>query len=251
VRHTNYDEIASAYDRRYAEDDYSDIGRALFDFIGNRPVRVLEVGCGTGHWLHVLQHRNTKAFGIDPAGSMLSRAQSKLPGGRLARARAEALPFPSGSFDRLFCINAHHHFGDKPRFLEEAHRVLRAGGSMMTVALDPHSGTDRWWVYDYFDGTLEIDKQRYPSCEQIRRWMRNTGFVDTNTCEIQHLPGDVAADEALEGGMIAPSHTSQLAVLRSDEFSAGLERIRAALDNDKGLRLSADLRLYATYAAVQ
>ncbi len=247
MRHTNYDEVAAAYDQRYGEEDYSGIEEALIDFVGGTAQRVLEVGCGTGHWIQRLQNRNISAVGIDPSWSMLSRAQTKLISTCLIRARAEDLPFRNGRFDRLFCINAHHHFADKRRAIAEARRVLRTGGSLMMIALDPHTGVDRWWVYDYFDGTLDIDKQRYPSCEQIREWMTAAGFVDTYSCEVQHLPGDVSVDAALDSGMITPGHTSQLAVLTSDEFSAGLARIRAALADNPAARLTADLRVFGTY----
>ena len=60
VRHTNYDEVAATYDRRYAEDDYSGIERALIDFLGSPARHVLQVGCGTGHWLSVSEVKTTK-----------------------------------------------------------------------------------------------------------------------------------------------------------------------------------------------
>ena len=46
MRCTDYDEIAVTYDRRYEEQDYAGIERALIEFVGSRS-RVLEVGCGT------------------------------------------------------------------------------------------------------------------------------------------------------------------------------------------------------------
>ena len=117
----------------------------------------------------------------------------------------------------------------------------------MTVALDPHKGADQWWVYDYFDGTLAIDKERYPSCERIREWMSNAGFTDTNSCVVQHEADNIPADVALQNGMVTPAYTSQLAVLTEDEFSEGVKRIQAALAKDHRLSLDADLRVYATY----
>jgi hypothetical protein len=51
-------------------------------------------------------------------------------------------------------------------------------------------------------------------------------------------------------GMITPSYSSQLAILTRDEFSAGVERIKAAIGNDSSLRLTADLRVYATLGRV-
>jgi SAM-dependent methyltransferase len=245
VRHISYDAIAAAYDRRYVNEDYSGIERALLEFIGTASQQVLEVGCGTGHWLQLLNSRNLVATGIDLSWGMLSSARAKLTTRRLTQGCAEHLPFNSPNFDRVFCVNAHHHFANKPHFFAEARRVLRPGGLLMTIALDPHTGTDQWWVYDYFDGTLAIDKERYPSCEQIRDWMGNAGFTDTYSFEVQHEPGQVAAQAALQNGMITPAYTSQLAVLSREEFSEGLERIEAALAKDKSLRLCADLRLYA------
>ena len=121
---------------------------------------------------------------------------------------------------------------------------------MMTIALDPHNGKDQWWVYDYFDGTLEIDKQRYPSCEEIREWMHEAGFVDVFTAEIQHLPDDRLARDALQSGIVTPGYTSQLAVLSAKEFSAGVARIEAAIAADSAARLKADLRVYATYGTI-
>ena len=246
MRHTNYDDIANAYDRRYSEEDYGGIERALVEFVGDCSGG-LEVGCGTGHWLNQLQKRGINAVGIDPSLPMLSRAWEKLARRALIRARAENLPLADCTFDRIFCINAHHHFADKPSFLSEAHRVLRPGGLLMTVALDPHAGADQWWVYDYFDGTLAIDHERYPSCEQIRDWMRTAGFTDTYSRVVQHEAGGVGAEAALRNGTITPRYTSQLAVLTGDELLTGLRRIEAEVAVNKGLQLWADLRVYATY----
>ena len=119
----------------------------------------------------------------------------------------------------------------------------------MTVALDPHTGHDQWWVYDYFEGTLDIDKERYPSCGQIRDWMREAGFRDTYSCVVQHEADKVPAEVALQNGTLSPAYTSQLAVLSQDELSEGIERIEAALSKDSGMHLSADLRIYATFAS--
>lgn len=126
MRHTNYDEIAAAYDRRYIEEDYLGIARALIAFVGDKSPKVLEVGCGTGHWLQQLQNRNINAIGIDLSRSMLLRAREKLRSASAIHARAENLPFADSTFDRIFCINAHHHFADKLRFFEGARRVRGA-----------------------------------------------------------------------------------------------------------------------------
>lgn len=250
VRHTNYDAIADSYDTRYSQEDYGGIERALLEFAGTAGQQFLEVGCGTGHWLQWLDSRNIVATGLDRSRAMLSRAQMRPTRACLIQGRAEDLPLKSISFDCIFCINAHHHFADKPRFFAEARRVLRPGGSLMTVALDPHTGSDTWWVYDYFQGTLAIDKERYPSCHQIQEWMNNAGFIDTYSQVVQHEAGEIAASTALETGMITPAYTSQLAVLTDGEFADGENLIRLAMARDNRVTLSADLRVYATYGRV-
>ena len=95
--------------------------------------------------------------GLDASAQMLAYAKTQAPRAALAQGSAERLPWANESFDRVFCINAFHHFQDKVAFLTEAMRVLRPGGLMMTVGLDPHTGVDRWYIYEYFDNVLEID----------------------------------------------------------------------------------------------
>ncbi len=81
------------------------------------------------------------------------------PDAALAHGRAEHLPWRDAAFHRVVCINALHHFGDPLAFLQEARRVLHPGGAVMTIGLDPHTGLDQWCIYDYFEGTLAIDKR--------------------------------------------------------------------------------------------
>jgi SAM-dependent methyltransferase len=216
---------------------------------------VLEVGCGTGHWLGVLHECGAQVTGLDASAQMLARAQVIVPGVQLVHGQAERLPWPAESFDRVFCINAFHHFTDKTTFLAEARRVLRPDGILMIVGLDPHSGVDQWCVYDYFEGTVEIDKQRYPSSSSIREWMRIAGFEDCVTREVQHLCAQLPAREALEHGQLHKAVTSQLSVLTDEEYQRGIERIKTEIKRTESrgqtLLLTVDLRLYGTSGSVR
>ncbi len=55
-------------------------------------------------------------------------------------------------------------------------------------------------------------------------------------------------EEALRAGVLAQSFTSQLTALSSADYSAGMQRIRDAAQEDGAFRLETDLRLYATEA---
>jgi len=251
-RRPDYDAIAASYDRRYVDNDYSGVEQALIAFIGEH-LRggVLEVGCGTGHWLRLLGERGIRAAGLDASKNMLDYARAQATGATLAQGRAESLPWAGGAFDRLFCINAFHHFADKVAFLSEARRVLVPGGRMMTVGLDPHTGLDRWYVYEYFEPALEIDRRRYPATARIREWMRDIGFTDVRTDEVQHLPDRIPVRTAIQRGRLDKRDKSQLAVLTDREYQQGMDRIRQALEQAEArgetLTVTADLRLYATY----
>ena len=250
-RVTDYDSISSQYDRRYQGQEYPGTEQTLFAFIGdNRSIDVLEVGCGTGHWLKVLRDRAGFVTGIDLSTNMLQRAQDVTPDAPLVRGRAEALPYRSQCFDRLFCLNAFHHFAEKPKFLTEARRVLRSHGGLMIVGLDPHAGLDRWWVYDYFPETVELDRQRYPSTEEMRTAMSRLGFLRCETVVAEHLTLQMPARTAIERGLLAQSYTSQLTILSTREYQEGMIRVTQAIDVGKGkgeeLMLFGDLRLYAT-----
>jgi SAM-dependent methyltransferase len=251
MRVTDYDSISSQYDRRYQGQEYPGTEQALFAFIGdNHNIDVLEVGCGTGHWLRVLRDRAGFVAGIDLSANMLQRAQDMMPDAPLVRGRAEELPYRSQCFDRLFCLNAFHHFAEKAKFLTEARCVLRSHGGIMIVGLDPHAGIDRWWVYDYFPETVELDRQRYPSAAEIRANMMEVGFSRCETTVAEHLTLQMPARTAIERGLLAQSYTSQLTILSTQEYQDGIGRIAQAIDAEKvrgeELILIGDLRLYAT-----
>src|SRR5947209_674324 len=149
-RTADYDSIAGGYDRRFALHAYAGVAEALAGFLtsGSPATAVLDVGCGTGHWL---ADRDCRMLaGVEPSARMIARARAAAPHARLVRARGEALPWHDATFDRVYCVNALHHFADRARFFAEARRILRPGGGLMTIGKDPHLERDAWWVYDYF-----------------------------------------------------------------------------------------------------
>jgi ubiquinone/menaquinone biosynthesis C-methylase UbiE len=255
MRPTNYAVIASSFDRRYQEQDYSDTRRALDCFLRSpTDVDVLEVGCGTGYWLTQLASPSRRMVGLDASAEMLHQASLRGLQLNLVHAVAEQLPLASATFDRIFCVNSLHHFSDPYAFVASVRRILRPGGTFITVGLDPHSGLDRWWIYDYFENALEVDRQRYMPTKMIREAMTNLGFTDCHTQVVQHIERTVSTAD-VEQGRISRGSTSQLAILTDEEYDHGIERIRAdiraAEDRGQDLHLISDLHLYATTCSVE
>lgn len=250
-RSVNYDDIAEVYDRRYERSDYSPVLRLLLDFVRGGK-RLLEIGCGTGQWVSKLAEAGYGIVGLDPSRNMLKTAMEKLWQPELIQGRAESIPFGTGTIDRLFCINAFHHFSQQERFMTEARRVLRSRGGILIIGLDPHTGLDHWWIYDYFPQVIDIDRRRYPSAMSLRKAMRENGFINCNTIEALHMPVKLSARSALQSGRLEKTTTSQLTILTDEEYNEGLNRLIKDIElkeaQHKDLTIGADLRLYATTA---
>ena len=227
-RVADYDRVAAGYDHRYAILRYDGVRDAVHHFLGSDRPRTLEVGCGTGHWLREMAGRASLVAGIDFSAEMLARARRAAASERLVRGRAEELPWPAATFDRVVCVNALHHFSDRARFFAEAKRVLRPGGGLLTIGKDPHAERDDWWVYDYFPETVAIDRNRFAPMRILRGELARAGFDWAESSEADRIEACRPASEMLIDGTIDPAFTSQLTVLTAEEFDRGVARIREA-----------------------
>ena len=238
----DYDRVASVFEQRYRRSHWRDVGLVVQDFLhGCHRGAIAEIGCGTGHWLGIAPEGERVVLGLDRSWRMLERARGSGSKALLVQGTAEALPWANGSLERIFCVNALHHFVDPSRFIDECKRVLRPGGGFLTIGLDPHTGTDRWWIYDYFPEALQADRQRYPATALIRDLLSDAGFTDIATTVAQHVPAAVPYEQALESGILDRRSTSQLMVISDEIFDTGMDRLRSQRPT-----LEADLRLFAT-----
>jgi ubiquinone/menaquinone biosynthesis C-methylase UbiE len=114
----------------------------LFDPIAaRRPIhRVLEAGCGTGHFARALQQRyGWSVYPIDLGWEGLEYGK-QLGVSRLAQANIAALPFAPHSFDAVVSMDVIVHFppGQEGGAMRELVRVLKPGGllAVRVSALD-------------------------------------------------------------------------------------------------------------------
>jgi len=225
----NYDVIAQKYDARYAQDPLAGVSRELHTLVSNSQARdVLEVGCGTGHWVIELLPLVQRIVGLDFSFGMLEQAHAQSNKLLLTNGDANHLPFPSASFDLVLSLNALQHYTDQRAFIAEARRLLRVGGALAIVNLDPHIGRDRWYLYDYFDGVKAADLRRFPSSGTLLDWMLAAGFVRAEWRVADHIHQEFVGEEVLDNPFTQKGGSSQLALLSDTAYAAGMDRIRAA-----------------------
>ena len=246
----DYDKVAPTYDQRYHTEIFAQLETWLRERAGGAGRNVVEVGCGTGHWLAVLADTGARVHGLDASAEMLAKARSRLPDVELVQGHAETLPWPDATFDRVICVNAIHHFGNKRGFVREARRVLAPGGIAMVIGLDPHRAEDRWWVYQYYESALALDRARFPSGVQVEAWMTESGLADVSTSLVQRLALRPSYDELVAEGQTAKQSASQLTLLSDEEYVRGLAQLErdaaAARARGETLVLDSDLGFYAT-----
>ena len=101
-----------------------------------QPLRLLDVGCGTGHFLNMLGAAlpvEAKLFGVDLSPHYIARAREILPRDldvSLVCDNAEKLPFVDASFDVVTSAYLMHEVPAevRARLLAEMARVVRPGG---------------------------------------------------------------------------------------------------------------------------
>ena len=99
--------------------------------------RVLEIGCGTGHFAGKIAERlrpEGRVFGIDASAPMLDLAKTRVP---VAVADAARLPFRDAAFEASYLIALLDFVPDPLLVLREARRVSRS--HVVVLALVSHS----------------------------------------------------------------------------------------------------------------
>jgi SAM-dependent methyltransferase len=132
-------------------------------------------------------------------------------------------------FGLIFCVNAIHHFADKPKFITGAAQALRSGGTLAIIGMDPHTGQDDWSLHHYFEGTREADLARYPSADSVKGWMLDAGLVEVSSGIVEPIVYSATGRAVLQSPFLHKDGTSQLALLTKEAYAAGLERIKADL----------------------
>jgi SAM-dependent methyltransferase len=124
------------------------MARTERDLLARVPVgrtdRFLEVGCGEGGNLKLMETCATGVVGVDYSYAKVRWASRHVGNGRFVCADARRLPFRNEMFDVVLCRDVLHHVEEKKEVVDELIRVCRASGRI--VIIEPNGRSPIMWL---------------------------------------------------------------------------------------------------------
>jgi SAM-dependent methyltransferase len=168
-----------------------------------RPLRVADIGAGTGKLTAMLVRLGAEVTAVEPDPHMLAELRRAMPGVRSVPGSAEELPLADASVDAVLAGQAMHWF-DLDRALPEIARVLTPSGVLAGL----------WNVDDdrvgWVAGLSEISRRR--SSPTLLRWRDGAG---------RGRPAQLAEVAEVAAGLFHPAE--------EDEFGHGQARTADSL----------------------
>lgn len=94
--------------------------------------KLLDIACGTGYGVSILQDSAKQIVGVDIDANAAADANSQCSEkSSVLLADGLNLPFAENAFDAATSFETLEHLHDRGRFLSELHRVLRPGGMLL------------------------------------------------------------------------------------------------------------------------
>ena len=101
--------------------------------------RVLDLGCGAGHFLPLIREQDAQPVGVELAERALERARTRAPEAETHLLGADgSIPLAHGSVDLVWCSEVVEHVADVGGLLLEVRRVLRPEGRLLITT--PYHG---------------------------------------------------------------------------------------------------------------
>jgi SAM-dependent methyltransferase len=89
---------------------------------------ILEIGCGKGMLLNILQELGYTVTGIDLDSDAIRQCREAYPKLTVQVASGDSIPFPAESFDVVLSFDVFEHIPDSDRHLREVMRVIKPDG---------------------------------------------------------------------------------------------------------------------------
>jgi len=219
-------------------DEYSQLHRSianeLFLYIPKKlnPLKVLDIGCGTGYLTGQLKTRWPRAriVGLDFSPGMIEKAQSTYQGIDWILADNASLPFVDHQFDVVVSNLSYQWVEDLVKAFAEVRRVLAPGAVFAATIFGQHTCSE---LLDLLQEVVGIKTKKLPSQAAIQEAIDHNGFKNVgihtakNKIEFDNLYAllawlkNIGANALPYEGFLGKDALAKTAVKYQEEFPLG------------------------------
>ena len=175
----SFGRAAASYDK--AAELQRQVGEKLLALLpaGESPVRIADMGCGTGYFSDkvAVRYPGAHCTGIDLAPGMLDYAAG-LHGDNKSLdwfcSDAEELDVADGEFDLIFSNFSYQWCQNLPQLMHEQWRVLRPGGRLVFTTVGPQTLWQLRRAWQRVDGYVHVNQFQDPG--EVKDALASTGF---------------------------------------------------------------------------
>jgi len=203
--------------------------------------RVLDIGCGNGEFLQILQAAGHEAVGVDIDPAMVEQCQAQGLTAHTADVRTW-LPTQAGHYDAIFSSNVIEHL-DAPTvedIVAGAYQALRPGGLLLLGTPNPESAIVH--LHEYWRDPTHV---RLYSRQLLEFFLHNAGFIEVQS-NVNHETRWEGIDtmlEALSRATTPPEATEHVPPPRQHHRVADLHPWPAPPGPQSSLRQRLSFRL--------
>lgn len=200
------EKLGDYYGETYYSFDHKGSENEVYDSPVTDHTKVLDVGCGSGEWLHEQAMAGMdNLFGCDPFIDRDINYGERVYIKKCAITEIEG----DGTFDVVRMWDSLEHMTDPENALVQAKRLVKAGGIIgLSVPTFPNIAFDMFETYWY-----QLDAPRHiflPSLQTIKYLADKTGFEITG-CEYDSKAGQILVSFFYQHGICARDITDELA----------------------------------------
>lgn len=138
----------------------------------NNPLKILDIGCGKGHFFRFLKKANGLDFnyiGLDFLRDLIEQGREAYSRFNAAVADAKTLPFADDSFDVVIASESFEHMLSPEMAVKEFHRVLKKDGVLIISV--PNYWNPLLFVYGVLNLRMKQRVERHLNPIAIKKYL--------------------------------------------------------------------------------